>query len=129
MDAIRWARVRLSAKFVVSAVVAYAAAATVAAAAIMFLLGSPSLAVPPQVVIAVGAFAWPFVLVAKLCMYAWQLDGPIAHAMAGVAVGLLAGLLILRSEALIDLSLLAAVGMVASLCYFVVRTLCRRVQR
>jgi len=116
-------------KFVAVVLLAYAVASLVAGVALGVLTGTHSRFHPFNLSLLVAMFAFPFVLVSKLVMYANGLDGVFAHTIAGVVVGLVAGVLVAEAREPLWIASFAVAGMGGALAYLGARNLGRRVVR
>lgn len=129
MEAQRKELVIGAARFAVTATVAYAASALVAATALGVVLDVPGPLFNTALVVVVGLVAFPFVFVAKCSMIANHWDGALAHALAGALVGTVASIILAEARHVTDVAVFAVIGMLASLSYLLTRTLWRRAVR
>jgi hypothetical protein len=82
-----------------------------------------------QLAAVAGAFALPFVMIAKSIMFLGGSEGAVKHAIAGLVVGLSASVLFIgQIEPAMNLGF-ALAGLLASLTYLGARNLGRRVVR
>ncbi|OYW58155.1 MAG: hypothetical protein B7Z31_08400 [Rhodobacterales bacterium 12-65-15] len=98
-----------------------------AAGALGVLTGMIDHVHPIGLALAVGIFAFPFVMVAKWVMYVNGLDGVFPHTFAGLVVGFVAGVLFAEARQPAWIAGFSLAGMCGALAYLAARTLGRRV--
>jgi hypothetical protein len=118
-----------AAKFVIVVLFAYAVASLAAAFGLGVFAGTYDKTHPFGFALLVGMFAFPFVLVSKWVMYVNGLDGVFPHAIAGLVVGGVAGVLIAEARQPHWIASFALAGMCGALAYLGARNLGRKVVR
>ena len=114
-------------KFVATVLFAYAVSSLAAATVLLLLTVGFSDDNLLRFSLLIGIFALPFVLVSKYVLYSNGLDGFLPHTIAGLLVGLAAGVLFAEARSPSWVGAFALSGTCGSLAYLGSRNVGRRV--